>query len=131
MGLDKKQFIKIFCLILLFLGLIVAWLAFGDRGFYHLYKMDKERKAYAERIRVLEEENQKLMDEIEKLRTDKAYIESEARKQLGVLKENEVIYRFEGKKDRKEAGAMNSAPTDTGQRDGKRETIDETNSVTE
>ncbi len=93
--------------------------------------MDKERKAYAERIRALEEENQKLMDEIEKLRTDKAYIESEARKQLGVLKENEVIYRFEGKKDRKEKGTMNSAPTDTGQRDGKRETIDETSNVTE
>jgi cell division protein FtsB len=95
LGLDKKEFIKIFCLILLFLGLIVAWLAFGDRGFYHLYKMEKER------IRALEEENQKLMDEIERLRSDKAYIESEARKELGLLKENEVIYRFEGEGDKK------------------------------
>ena len=104
MGLGKKQFIKIFCLILLFLGLIVAWLAFGDRGFIHLYQMEKERKAYAERIRALEEENQRLLEQIERLRSDKAYIESEARKELGLLKENEVIYRFEEEQDRTEQG---------------------------
>jgi len=100
LGLGKKEFIKIFCLILLFLGLIVAWLAFGDRGFIHLYQMEKERKTYAERIRVLEEENQRLLEQIERLRSDKAYIESEARKELGLLKENEVIYRFEEEQDR-------------------------------
>ena len=104
MGLGKKQFIKIFCLILLFLGLIVAWLAFGDRGFIHLYQMEKERKVYAERIRALEEENQRLLEQIKRLRSDKAYIESEARKDLGLLKENEVIYRFEEEQDRTEQG---------------------------
>lgn len=104
MGLGKKQFIKIFCLILLFLGLIVAWLAFGDRGFIHLYQMEKERKVYAERIRALEEENQRLLEQIERLRSDKAYIESEARKELGLLKENEVIYRFEEEQDRTDNG---------------------------
>ncbi|OGP96374.1 MAG: hypothetical protein A2Z39_03710 [Deltaproteobacteria bacterium RBG_19FT_COMBO_46_9] len=104
MGLGKKQFIKIFCLILLFLGLIVAWLAFGDRGFIHLYQMEKERKVYAERIRALEEENQRLLEQIERLRSDKAYIESEARKELGLLKENEVIYRFEEEQDRTDHG---------------------------
>jgi len=104
LGLGKKQFIKIFCLILLFLGLIVAWLAFGDRGFIHLYQMEKERKVYAERIRALEEENQRLLEQIERLRSDKAYIESEARKELGLLKENEVIYRFEEEQDRTDNG---------------------------
>jgi len=104
LGLGKKQFIKIFCLILLFLGLIVAWLAFGDRGFIHLYQMEKERKVYAERIRALEEENQRLLEQIERLRSDKAYIESEARKELGLLKDNEVIYRFEEEQDRTDNG---------------------------
>jgi cell division protein FtsB len=104
LGLDKKEFIKIFCLILLFLVLIVAWLAFGDRGFIHLYQMEKERQAYAERIRALEKENQSLLEQIERLRSDKAYIESEARKELGLLRENEVIYRFDGGQDRTEQG---------------------------
>jgi cell division protein FtsB len=80
--------------------------------------MEKERKAYAERIRVLEDENQRLMEEIERLRSDKAYIESEARKELGLLKENEAIYRFEEKRERKEEGAMNHAPPDTDHRHG-------------
>ncbi|HJX34801.1 MAG TPA: septum formation initiator family protein [Desulfatiglandales bacterium] len=104
MGLDKKEFIKIFCLVLFFLGLIVIWLTFGDRGFIHLFRMEKERQAHAERIRVLEEENQKLLKEIERLRSDKAYVESEARKELGLLRENEVIYRFEEERDRTEQG---------------------------
>jgi cell division protein FtsB len=104
LDLDKKKFIKIFCLVLIFLGLIVIWLAFGDRGFIHLFRMEKERQAYAERIRVLEDENQQLLKEIERLRSDKAYIESEARKELGLLKENEVIYRLEKEQDRKEQG---------------------------
>lgn len=102
MDLDKKEFIKILCLILLSLGLILAWLAFGDRGLIHLYQMEKERKAYAERILALEKENQRLMEQVEKLRSDKEYIESEARKELGLLKENEVIYRFEGEQDRED-----------------------------
>ena len=100
MGLSKKEFLKIFCITLLFVGLIVAWLAFGDRGFIHLYRMEKERQAYAERIRILEEENQKLLEQINRLRSDEEYIEEEARKELGLLRENEVIYRFGGDQEK-------------------------------
>ncbi len=82
MGLNRKEFLKIFCIVLLFVGLIVAWLAFGDRGFIHLYRMEKERQAYLERIRILEEENQNLLEQINRLRSDEEYIESEARKEL-------------------------------------------------
>lgn len=54
-----------------------------------------ERQAYTERIRQLTEENQALLVEIDRLRTDKKYIESVARKQFNMIKSNEVIYRFE------------------------------------
>ena len=107
MGLNKKEFFKIFCITVLFLGLIIAWLAFGDRGFIHLYRMEKERQAYVERIRILEEENRKLLGQINKLRSDEEYIESEARKELGLLKENEVIYRFGGEQDKAEQAGKN------------------------
>ncbi len=117
MGLDKKEFIKIFCLVIFFLGLIVIWLAFGDQGFIHLFRMQKERQAYAERILVLEEENQRLLKEIERLRSDKAYIESEARKELGLLRENEVIYRFEEERGRTEQG-RDSGEDPGGQQEG-------------
>ena len=104
MGLNRKEFLKIFCIVLLFVGLIVAWLAFGDRGFIHLYRMEKERQAYLERIRILEEENQNLLEQINRLRSDEEYIESEARKELGLLRENEVIYRFDRDADKTEQG---------------------------
>lgn len=81
---------------LLFLGLIVAWLGFGERGFIHLYRMEKDRRAYLERIRNLEIENQELLEEIKRLRTDKQYLESVARKELGLIKEDEILYRFSG-----------------------------------
>ncbi len=45
----------------------------------------------------LKEKNRLLVDEIRRLKEDKEYFESVARKELGLIKENEIIYRF--KKD--------------------------------
>ena len=104
MDLSKKKFLKIFCLTLIFLGLIIAWLAFGERGFIHLYKMEKERQVYLERIRQLEEANQELLEQINRLRSDKKYMESQVRKELGLIKENEIIYRFGAEQDKTEQG---------------------------
>jgi len=104
LDLSKKKFLKIFCLTLIFLGLIIAWLAFGERGFIHLYKMEKERQVYLERIRQLEEANQELLEQINRLRSDKKYMESQVRKELGLIKENEIIYRFGAEQDKTEQG---------------------------
>ena len=79
---------------LLFLALMAAWLGFGERGFIHLYRMEKDRQAHIERIRTLEKENQGLLEEINRLRTDKDYLESVARTELGLVKDNEILYRF-------------------------------------
>ena len=73
---------------------ILAWLWYGESGFVHLYQTKVEREASLERIRVLSEENQALLEEIHRLRTDMSYVESLAREQLNLVKENEVIYRF-------------------------------------
>jgi cell division protein FtsB/cell division protein DivIC len=43
----------------------------------------------------LEEENQKLKEEVKRLQSDKRYIEEIARKELGMVKEGEIIYRFD------------------------------------
>ena len=94
MGLNKKDFLKISLITLILLGLIVFWLAFGDRGFVHLFRMEKERQNYLEKIRKLEKANQDLMEQINKLKEDKEYIEKMARKELGLVKEDEIIFRF-------------------------------------
>ena len=94
MGFNKKSFLKFSFITLIFLALIVAWLGFGERGFIHLYRMEKERQAYLARIRHLEKQNQQLLKQIDQLRTDKDYLESMARRELGFVKDNEIIYKI-------------------------------------
>jgi cell division protein FtsB len=50
----------------------------------------------------LEEENQKLKEEVKRLRSDKRYIEEIARKELGMVKEGEIIYQFDSPSKGKE-----------------------------
>jgi len=88
-------------IILSFLGLISAWLLFGDRGFIHLQKLEKEKQVYLEKIDLLEKANQELMNEINKFRNDKEYKESLVKRNLGMIKENETIYMFRDDEDSK------------------------------
>lgn len=94
MGLDTKNFLKLSILTLVIVGLFMAWLAFGERGFIHLYRMDKERQVYLEKIRELEKANDELLEQVNRLKNDGDYVERLARKELGLVKQNEVIYRF-------------------------------------
>jgi cell division protein FtsB len=91
---DKKGLLKFFFFIFIFLGLVLAWLGFGERGVIHLYQMGNEREARLERIKKLEQENKDLLEEIERLRKDKEYVESLGRRELGLVKEGEILYRF-------------------------------------
>jgi len=85
--------------------LLLAWVSFGRHGLIDLYKMQKEKEGYLATIRNLKEKNQLLTAEIRRLREDKKYLESVARKQLDLIKENEIIYRFKkewkGNRERK------------------------------
>lgn len=95
-----KGVLKFSLLALLFLGLVAAWLGFGERGFIHLYRMDRERQTYLDRINALERENRELLDEIQRLRSDREYVENLGRRELGLVKEDEVMYRFGTKKEK-------------------------------
>lgn len=97
--LTGKGILKFALLALLFLGLLGAWLGFGERGFIHLYRMDRERQTYLDRIKTLERENRELLDEIQRLRSDRNYVEDLGRRELGLVKEDEVMYRFGPKKE--------------------------------
>ncbi len=77
----------------------MVWLGFGERGLARLYRSEMEYKAYVERIRLLAEENQSLIEEINCLRTDMKYIETLARRELNLIAKNEVIYRFDKEKN--------------------------------
>ncbi|MBN1276334.1 MAG: septum formation initiator family protein [Deltaproteobacteria bacterium] len=95
MGLNKKKIWKIPLIVFLFsLPLIVLLGYSGDRGLIRLYNAEIERQAYIEKIRSLIKENEELLQEVQRLRNDMKHIESVARKELNLIKQNEIIYRF-------------------------------------
>jgi cell division protein FtsB len=94
MGTIKKQFLKYALAAVILILFLVSWLGFGERGFIHLYRMEKERQTYLKKIAELERMNTELMEQIRRLREDREYIETVARRELGLVKDNELIIKF-------------------------------------
>jgi cell division protein DivIC len=106
--MSKALKISMFSFVLL--CLLASWLAFGERGLIYVYKKDKERQEYLKKIEELKKENKKLMEEIERLNKDNDYIEETARRELNMVRDGEVIYRFANEKDDKEALKQDAEP---------------------
>ncbi len=83
-------------LFILFSFLILGYLTFfGEKGIFHLHRLQKELARIEEANKKMEEENQKLREEVKRLQNEKQYIEEIARKELGMVKEGELIYLFD------------------------------------
>jgi cell division protein DivIC len=102
--------LKISLLSFVLLCLLASWLAFGDRGLIYVYKKDKERQEYLKKIEELKKENQKLMEEIERLSNDSDYIEKTARRELNMVRDGEVIYRFKNEQEDNTASKQDAEP---------------------
>ena len=88
----KKRLFFFFLAILVILGFFTF---FGDKGILHLLRLRKELVRIKGTNVKMEAENEKLREEVKRLQHDKRYIEEIARKELGMVKEGEVIYQFE------------------------------------
>ena len=95
----KKRLLIVILVFLLILGLVSF---FGEKGILHLLRLEKELVRIKESNKKMEEENEKLKEEVRRLKTDKRYIEEIARKELGMVKEGEIIYQFEPPAEKKE-----------------------------
>jgi cell division protein FtsB len=90
-----KKNVFTYIVILSFVAAIsLVWLSFGRNGLIDLYKMQKEKERYLAILKDLKEKNRLLTDEIRRLKEDNKYFESVAREQLGMIKDNEIVYRF-------------------------------------
>jgi len=82
----------------LWMGIVIVLLfalAFlGERGIMRTFRMLEYRAELQERIDQLEADNRELRHEIERLRNDYFYLEGLARKNLGMVKEDELVYQF-------------------------------------
>ena len=77
-------------IVLLMLGLTL----FGEKGVVRLVKMSQERALLAEEVQRLQAENLALQQEIELLRSDRRTLEQRARQELGLVREDEIIYQL-------------------------------------
>ena len=84
---------------LIFIGLFIIVMftltTFGLRGIMRIYGLAKEKDQIVTLNKKLSEENHRLNDTIHSLRTDRKYIEDIARQELGLVKEDEIVYQFE------------------------------------
>jgi len=92
MKIRKKPLLLLALTFVLVLGLLVF---FGERGILHRLRLQKElARIKAENAKV-DEENRKLKEEVRRLQTERKYIEEIARKELGMVKEGEIVYQFD------------------------------------
>jgi cell division protein FtsB len=68
---------------------------FGEKGVIKIIQLRRERDKILADVSRIQEENKILQEEIKRLREDVRYLESVARNDLGLLKENEILFIFE------------------------------------
>jgi cell division protein FtsL len=88
----RKRFLLLILVSFLILGFLTF---FGEKGILHLLHLQKELARIKEANIKVEEENQRLREEVRRLQHEKRYIEEIARKELGMVKEGEIIYLFD------------------------------------
>lgn len=86
----KLLILWILCLSLLIGGMVT----FGHRGLLKLCQVKTEMDNILQLNAKLAKQNEDLIKEIQKLKCDK-YVEEIARRDLGLIKDGELIYQFE------------------------------------
>jgi cell division protein FtsB len=91
MGLTtgRRKLVWVFTLTL---SLFIGYSAFEGRGFIQLHRMKVQRDDLRARVRLLEEQNARLAEEIRLLSDDPETLEALARIELGLVKPGETVY---------------------------------------
>lgn len=84
-----------FYLLAVFIIFMLFLTVFSDKGLIKIYHLSKERDSILAKNVLTGKENEDLKNEINRLKTDKRYIEEIARKELGMVRTSDIIYHFE------------------------------------
>jgi len=82
----------------LLLLLLLGFALFGERGVLRLVKTYNQRQELQLQVEQLQQENARLRQEITALKEDRSTIERIARQELGMVREDEIIFQFPGQK---------------------------------
>ncbi len=82
--------------------LAMFWLAiFGENGFVDLFKLHRSQQDLEGKVAEIERQNKVLRDEIKALKDkDNKKVERIARKDLGMVGDDEIMYQFKDDKEK-------------------------------
>ena len=75
-------------------ALILGFALFGDRGILHMLKLSGQKTVLSQKLVDFETQNEELRVEISALRSDRRYIERIARTELGMVRDDELVFQF-------------------------------------
>lgn len=75
---------------------LVGLILFGQNGYRDYMRLKAQKNSLVMKNRIAEEDNRLLRHRAERLQNDDAYIEYIARKELGMIAGDEVVYKFKG-----------------------------------
>jgi cell division protein FtsB len=86
-------------LALVFFAMLILLLVviLGDKGWLELRRLQHTHQALIKGNTLLTQENSKMYDTIDRLQNDPEYIENIARRELGMIRSNELIFTFNSK----------------------------------
>lgn len=87
---------------------LLLFIIFGDNGIADLHLLKTEQDALVEKNRKLARENHSLYREIDRLKHDPKFVESIARKELGVIGKEEVILKMKNEDIKHDAGGSDT-----------------------
>jgi len=90
--MSDRQKILLFSVIMVLFSLLL-FIMFSDNGLADLFKLKSEKDRLVQENIRLKRENLTMYRTIERLKNDPEYIESVARKELGMIKKGEVILK--------------------------------------
>jgi cell division protein FtsB len=76
------------------LGLVLLWDMVGPFGLWKLHRMKKERERLYLSSLELTKKNTALEEQIKRLKDDPEYQEYVVRRELGWVRDNEILYKF-------------------------------------
>lgn len=97
--MSRKQGMLLGTALLLLMALLF-FIVFSERGLAELSQSKKERDRIKEHNQQLIRENLTLGVEIDRLKNDPHYIESVARKEFGMIGQNEIVVKPQRASDR-------------------------------
>lgn len=76
------------------LALLLAIIVLGDNGVLELLRLQDTRQTLRKENADLSRENLQLYRTIDRLQNDSAYVENVARRELGMIRADELIFQF-------------------------------------